>query len=876
MKRNLIVLLIVMLYSISVKAALNKKEYLTQRTQNSIQIDGFFNEESWKLAQWHEDFQMYYPYDNKKATYQTKFAILYDENFVYVAVKAFDNNPSDIIKRVTRRDDIDGDYIGVQFDSYNDKQTAYCFSVSAAGSKQDKFISGDGDVHDDSYDPIWWVETKITDEGWMAEMKIPFSQFRFVNKYEQTWGIQVERFVKRNEERSLWQPKRRDDPGWVHHYGEMNGLVDIQPKKVMDLYPYAVGGFESYEKEDGNPYRDGSDAITNIGLDGKIGLTNNLTLDFTINPDFGQVEADPSNVNLSGFELFFPEKRPFFIEGNNILSFPLMFGDGDLSYDNPYYSRRIGRRPHYDPANAYDSTFSSVPNNTTILGAAKITGRTDKGLSIGILETVTQKEIAEFNRNDSVGKETSEPLTNYSMISLRQDFDDGNTLLGGTFTSVNRSIEDAHLEDLHRNAYSGGIDFTKYWKEKTWFFSAKGIYSYVDGETEAITSTQQSLSHNFDRPDADYLSLDTNATSLSGYGGNIHFGKSGGGKVSFVSAVYFKSPGLELNDMGFVRHADDIITINWLGYRINEPFSVFRNFGLNFNHWSNFDFGGNYMGMGGNTNMHATFKNFYRVSFGVNLNSNRISNTHLRGGPSYHLPGNTNQWIWVGSDSRKKFRVNANASFNTGFEKHSYSRWYSLSFNFKPIDMVELSFNPRYNPRMNEQQYFTDTEYNNETKYILATLHRKTISAGIRANLNVTPDLSFQLWMQPYFATGEYSDYKVVTDTDNPEYKERFMVFDDEQLKLNETNGVFSIDEDKDGTIDYTFAEDHFNTKFSQLNFVARWEYRPGSVLFFVWSKNKGNFDGGPNQGFSSDFSDLWNQQADHTFLVKLSYRIGI
>ncbi|MBI9069623.1 MAG: carbohydrate binding family 9 domain-containing protein [Salinivirgaceae bacterium] len=876
MKRSAAVFICLLLYAAMASGALDKREYETKKIDLPITIDGTIDEASWKNAQWLEDFHMYYPYDNKEASQHTTFAILYDENFVYVAIKANDNHPEKIVKRLTRKDELDGDWIGIQFDSYNDLQTAYCFNVSAAGTKRDVFISGDGDVSDDSYNPIWWVETTITSEGWVAEMKIPFSQFRFINSYEQTWGVQVERYIQRMEERSLWQPKKRDDPGWVHHYGKMNGLVDIQAKKVLDLYPYVVGGLETYEKEEGNPYRDGLDAITNYGLDGKIGLTNNLTLDFTINPDFGQVEADPANVNLSGFELFFPEKRPFFIEGNSILSFPLMFGDGDLANDNLFYSRRIGRSPHYDPAN--DSTFSSIPNNTTILGAAKITGRTDKGLSIGIMESVTAKEKAKYTMNDTeTGKLTAEPLTNYSMVSLRQDFNNGNALLGGTFTSVNRNIEDTHLDYLHKNAYSGGLDFTKYWKDKTWFFTAKGVFSHVNGNENALYETQTSSTHNFQRPDADHVSLDTSATSLSGYGGNINFGKSGGGKVSFVSAVYFKSPGLELNDMGYVRHVDDIITINWMGYRINEPFSIFKNVGLNFNHWSSFDFSGKYLGMGGNTNMYGTFKNNYEMSFGVNLNTKEISTSHLHGGPSYHLPGSTNQWIWAGSDARKKVRITANVSFSNGFYKYYYSQWYSVGISYKPIDMVELSINPSYNPSNNKQQYVWEANDESPNNYVLATLDRKTFNASVRANLNITPDLSFQLWAQPYFSSGEYSNYKHVIDADNSNYEDRFMMLSKgKDISFDSENDIYNVDVEKSGSNAYSFSNPNFNEKYFLMNFVARWEYRPGSVLFFVWSQNRGHSGALASQSFGNDVSDIWQENSNHTFLVKLSYRIGI
>ncbi|MGE4287202.1 MAG: DUF5916 domain-containing protein [Salinivirgaceae bacterium] len=434
-------LLVWISFVFQLNAASLKREYVTQKTENQILVDGQLNDEAWQIANWKEGFTMYYPYDNRTPSQATQFAILYDDNFMYVAIKAFDDEPEKITRRITRRDKLDGDYLGIQFDSYNDKQTAYCFSVSAAGTKQDVYISGDGDKSDDSWDPIWWAETRVVEDGWTAEMKIPFSQLRFVNSYEQTWGIQVERYIHRLEESSMWQAKKRNDPGWVHHFGEMSGIHNIQPKRTFDLYPYVVGSLSSYEKDEDNPFADGSDWKGNVGLDGKVGLTNNLTLDFTINPDFGQVEADPSTVNLSGFELFFQEKRPFFIEGSNIINFPLMIGDGDLAFENMFYSRRIGRRPHHNP-DTVNNDFARIPDNTTILGAAKITGRTENGLSIGIMESFTAKERAEIRYNDTETRyETVEPATNYSVISLQKDFGGGNTLLGGMLTATNESVK---------------------------------------------------------------------------------------------------------------------------------------------------------------------------------------------------------------------------------------------------------------------------------------------------------------------------------------------------------------------------------------------------------------------------------------------------
>ncbi len=860
----------------------NKRSYVTQKTNSTIIIDGNLDDGAWATANWSGNFSMFYPYDDREASQKTEFAIIYDANYIYVAMKAYDSEPDKIVKRLTRRDNMDGDWLGIQFDSYHDQQTCYEFKVSAAGTKSDMFLSGNGESKDLSWNAIWWAKTGITNDGWVVEMKIPFSQLRFINTPVQTWGIQLGRYVQRDQENSLWIQMERDAPGWVHHFGEMEGIVDIKPKKVFDLYPYAVGSVETYKKDADNPFLDGNDLNGNVGLDGKIGLTNNLTLDFTINPDFGQVEADPSTVNLSGFELFFQEQRPFFVEGSNIIDFPLMFGNGDLGSENLFYSRRIGRNPNHYPDlqdDEINTEYAKVPNFTRIIGAAKVTGRTEDGLSIGVSESITAKETAEIKGSDGeTRKETVEPMTNYTAVSLEQDIDKGNTLIGGMFTSTNRIIDEEHLEFLRANAYTGGLSFTKYFKEKTWFVSAKANFSHVNGTKEAIASTQESSVHLFQRPDATHINYDTNRTSLNGYGGNFHFGKEGGGRLSFVAAVYLKSPELELNDVGFVRHVDDIVEILWAGYRINEPFSIFKEGGFNIDQWSSFDFGGNFLSMGTSLNSNFTFKNNYDLAFGANYHSNSTSTSHLRGGPSYKKPQQINGWIWAGSDSRKMVRVEGNIFYSKGFESSAYRKWLRMGVTIKPMKFLELELSGRYNPRYNQQQYVTEVDYIDDKRYIMGTINQDIISASIRVNCNLTPDLSIEYWGQPFFATGKYNEneFKYASNTTSSIYNERFNVYNENQISIDNDFEEYSIDENQDGIADYTFENPDFNTKVFLSNMVLRWEYRPGSVLFFVWSQNRENYDVEHNSTFSDNVNNMFDFKPHNTFLIKLSYRIGV
>lgn len=860
--------------------AANTQVYSTHKITDNITIDGNLDEAAWVTAKWESNFKMYYPYDNKPASQITGFAILYDRDFIYVAIRAYDSLPEKIVRRLTRRDDLDGDQMGIQFDSYFDKQTCYEFMVSAAGTKSDKFISGDGEIEDETWDAIWWARTSMVSDGWIVEMKIPFSQLRFVNNPVQTWGIQVGRYIQRNEELSFWAPIKRDDPGWVHHFAEMDGISDIEPQKVFDLFPYAVGCAETYEKEEGNPFSDGQDWNGNAGLDGKIGLTNNLTLDFTVNPDFGQVEADPSTVNLSGFELFFDERRPFFVEGSNIIDFALMLNNGDLGSENLFYSRRIGRSPNHYPDLQDDdqrTEYANVPRFTRIIGAGKVSGRTDNGLSIGVLESVTAKETAQIKGSDNTERtEAVEPITNYSVVSLQKDFDKGNTLLGGMVTSVNRGIHDESLDFLHHNAYTGGINFTKYWKDKTWYIASKADFSYVEGSTEAITNTQESSVHYYQRTDATHIKLDTTRTSLSGYGGNIMLGKSGGGRIRFLSALFFKSPGLETNDIGYVRHSDENLQLIWLGYRINEPFSIFKELNMDFNQWSGLDYEGNWLYYGGNVNFSCTFTNNYNYAMGSNLNGPENSTTHLRGGPLYKLPGTADGWFWVGSDSRKMIYVEAYAYYNDGFGNRSEYKSASGGFTLKPFRFISLSVYGGLSQNFNEQQYVSDAGYASDTRYIMGTLHQKVYNLSLRLNCNITPDISLQYWGQPFVATGEYNQFKYAGLTRSKTYDERFIVYTENQIIYNNDDKVYYVDEDHNGVLDYSFDSPDFNAKVFLSNMVFRWEYRPGSVLFLVWSQSRENYDIYTDYTLRSNIENTFNFQANNTFLLKLSYRIGV
>lgn len=850
-----------------------KKEYFAgECTKNEISVDGRLDEAAWQKATWQDDFTQYEPSEGKKPSQKTEFAILLDEYSIYVGFKCFDTSPDSIVQRLTRRDEQDGDFVAVQFDSYFDKRTAFSFMANAAGIKCDFMISNDGE-EDNTWDPIWMVKTSKDAHGWYAEMKIPLTQLRFEGGLEQTWGLQVGRMLFRKQEVSLWQASSKKISGWVSQYGELKGLKNLKSRKVTDIMPYVVARTDRFEKEADNPFKQsGKKNQIDGGIDGKIGLTNNLTLDFTINPDFGQVEADPSQVNLSSFETFFQEKRPFFIEGKNILSFPLMFGDGDLASENLFYSRRIGRRPHNSP-DLNDNEYMKAPEFTSILGAAKVTGKTKTGWSLGLLESLTSEEFAKIS-NGHQRSEIIEPFTNYTIGRVQKDFDKGNTMIGGIFTSVNRNLDDAQLDNLHKSAYTGGIDFVHKWHNKDWEIDISTYFSRVEGSKEAITNTQRSWIHGFQRPDASYLKLDSTRTSLAGQGGKFVFSKNGG-KLKFMAATAWKSPGLELNDIGYMRQADNILEVVWVGYRIYEPFSIFRNMNLNFNQWTEWNFGGELTGPGGNINAHTQLKNYWNFHLGVNVNGEGLSSTELRGGPALKVSGTKNVWFAFGSNDQKRLTGEAQFMVLRGNETDSKKMFdFGVSLGYRPSKNLKITLSPSFNKNNDEMQYVNQQDYSNKTDYIFARINQRTISASLRINYIITPDLSIQYWGQPFIASGKYSEFKRISDSRAANYNDRFSLLGTNELTYVPNDEIYRVS-DPSGNDLYTFDQPDFNVKEFLSNMVVRWEYRPGSTIYLVWSQTRNQSVSNGAFDFHNDMKTLFDNKPYNIFLLKMSFRIG-
>ncbi|UAM97485.1 DUF5916 domain-containing protein [Polaribacter litorisediminis] len=847
-----------------------KRIYTTKRLIKVPVIDGAILDDAWNAVEWSSDFTEKDPDEGTPPAYQTKFKVMYDAKYLYIAIRAFDAEPELIQQRLSRRDGFQGDRVNVIIDSYHDQRTAFVFTTTAAGVKGEELASQNGSNWDDSYNPIWYTNAKVDDKGWTAEMKIPFSQLRFGKAEEQIWGFNVNRTIFRFQERSLWQRIPNTQTGFISEAGELHGLKNLVPQKQLEIQPFTVLQQDIYPKEIGNPFKTGSDFSLNAGLDAKIGITNDLTLDLTINPDFGQVEADPGAIALDGFQIFFREQRPFFVENFNIFDFE--FANGR---DNLFYSRRIGRNPHrYATLNPGE--FADVPQNSTILGAAKFSGKTRNGWSIGVLESVTANEYATIRQTDGTEREEIvEPMTNYFVARAQKDFNDRNSFIGGIFTATNRNLN-GNFNEMRTAGYTAGADFQHNWKDREYYIEGNTIFSHVLGSTEAITATQQTLRHNFQRTDATHVSVDENKTSLTGTGGRVEIGKNGGGNWRYNGGVIWRSPELELNDVGFLRRTDEIIQFGNLRYLWQVPTDIYRNINLSLEQSSDYDFGGNLNGMQFEAQGRISYINNWSTNSGFGLSINSYDNFFLRGGPRWRMPDTSFLYFFLNSDNSKLF------SFTLGYTNRRSSEnvvgrdRFVIRTNYQPTDAFSMSFNIEYANLFDRTQYVTESsgiEVNNDTRYILGRIKNQTLTTTLRLNYSFTPDISLQFYGQPFISKGQYTDLNYVLNPLGESINDRISVYNEQQISFE--NDVYTIDENTNGITDYSFSNPDFSFVQLQTNLVARWEYIPGSELFLVWARGSSGSAEVSDDLVDSVSDQVFRAPANDTFLVKFTYRFA-
>jgi hypothetical protein len=860
-------------------AGIERRQYQTTAIENDvIKLDGIPDEDAWQKVEWSESFIQHQPKDGGIPSQQTSFKIIHNDKYLYLAYRAFDSSSDSIVCRMGRRDEFPGDWVEVNIDSYHDFRTAFSFTFSACGVKSDEFVSEDGNNWDTNWNPVWDGVSNIDSLGWTAELRIPFSQLRYGNQKDPVWGIQVMRRVFRKEERSTWQHVPHTATGWVSQFGELHGLTALPRNRQIELAPYVLAQTERFEKEPGNPFLDGKKGKLSVGLDGKLGVTRDMILDFTINPDFGQVEADPGSVRLDGYEIFFEERRPFFMESRNLFNSQLTgsYAGGDYDSDLLFYSRRIGGTPHGYPS-LVNGEFADVPSNTSIKAAAKFSGKTKDGLSIGILESITDPIKADIAFGETHRKELVEPLTNYFVGRLIKDFDEGNTIVGGILTGVNRR---PGINDLNQSAFSGGLDFQRSWKNKWWQFKMNAMLSRVAGSKESILATQTSFVHLFQRIDADNLKVDPESTSLTGTGGTIKIGKySGkgdkhGGIYKFETGVTWRSPGLELNDIGFLLAANEINHFAWGSYNLEQPYAIFRNTRFNYNHWGRWDFDGRLLYIALNTNIHFWFKNNWMIGGGISWNPYEVSNNALRGTTSLRKPPGYGYEAYVTSDSRHKISFNVHLSNGGAYQKAVTFFNLSTGIEFQPFDALRFSVSPEFGHYTRKQdQFVANVNYNNTTRSIVSHLDQRSFSISTRLNYYVTPEFTIQYYGQPFIFRALYKNFGYVTKPLDKKYENRFHPFTPQEITL--TNGNATIDENHDGQTDYSFSTPDLNFIQFRSNLVLRWEYVAGSELFLVWSQDvvPDASDDFGTPVVRSLFDNVFDQKPHNIFLVKLSYR---
>jgi hypothetical protein len=851
------------------------KRAVAVRVPSGLSADGRLDEAAWQDAAPFTDFVQRDPNEGEPGTERTEVRVLYTDDALYVAVRAFDSEPDRIVGRLTRRDEESAsDWAYVAIDSYRDRRTAYLFGVNAAGVQRDVYLYNDIE-EDESWNAVWDAGTTRDSLGWTAEFEIPFSQLRFPAAAEHEFGFNVVRVISRRNEEQFWRLLPKNEAGVVSRFGDLVGLAGIKSPRRLELLPYVVAQTERYPAEDGNPFADGSAQTGRIGGDLRYGVTSNLTLNATINPDFGQVEADPAVVNLTAFETFYDEKRPFFSEGLDIFRFGIGLGDGDGSQEQLFYTRRIGRSPQgeADPRGGYAESV----DQTTILGAAKLSGKTPSGWTIGFLGTVTGEEQARVvDSSGATYSDVVEPQTTYLVTRLGRDFRNGQSVVGLFGTGTIRDLPaSGDLDWLRSRALSVGANLQHRWANDTYRLQGWLAGSSVSGSAEAIDLTQRSSARYYQRPDNDHVTYDPTRTSLQGFAGQVEFGKIGG-NWRFLTALDTRSPGFEVNDLGFMRNTDRTLQVFWTGYRWTQPGRVFRRASVNLNQWSEWTYGWERLSLAGNVNGNATFLNYWSVGAGVNPQFGGLSTASLRGGPAIVRPAGMSGWVAFESDERKPFRASSEVfGFFQSDAAGTYEIGGRVGIAWQPLANMNFRFAPGLSFTRDAWQYLATEDVLGATRYVVGDLDQTTVSAQLRANVTFLPTLSLQLYLEPFVSAGQYLAYREVADPRGDQFDDRFTTYANDQLS-RDADGNVSVDLDRDGTDDLALGNPDFRYLSLRSNTVVRWEYLPGSTLFVVWQHNRGSYDTQGQFDLNDGLRDLQQLPSANTFLVKFSYWMSL
>ncbi len=827
------------------------------RVAGSVSIDGKLDEPVWQRTGKSGLIQRE-PREGEPSTERTDVWFAFDDHALYVAVRLYDHSPDSIVGRLVRRDDdFESDAIFVGIDPNHDRLTAYYFGTNPSAGKQDGIIYDDN-KSDNSFDAVWDVGVQTDSEGWTAEFRIPFSQIRFSQSDKYVWGVEISRTIHRKKEESYFLYYPRNDEVRVSRWLELHGIEGIEPPPRIEVSPYlaATGKFlqppavDVFNAGRTDPFVFGRDYFGRLGADAKIGLSGNFTLDASVNPDFAQVEVDPAVINLSAYETYFYEKRPFFIEGSNILS----FGRGgasdftDFNWSDPafFYSRRIGRAPQ---GSVTHSGFTDIPDRTTILGAAKVSGKTSDGWSVAALAALTNREFGVVDSAGSRFDEEIEPSTFYGIIRTQRNFEDSRQALGFIATLVERDARTPRTADfLNKRGLSFAVDgWTFLDAEKEWVVTGWTGLTSVSGTRSRITSLQRSAQHYFQKPDQDHLVLDSSATSLTGWAGRVWINKNKG-NWRFNAAVGFINPSFESNDLGFHTYTDIINTHVWAGYTWYEPGPIFRRNSLGIAALEEFNFGGIKTGETVYLNADAELLSYWGGSVFLGYNTEFFDDRRTRGGPLMKSLPSKFIFLSFNSDTRRDFygflSLFADRGNSGGWD---YSA--TLTLSWRVTKALNVSLGPSYSRNHSTAQYVEAVADSSAfstfgTRYVFASLDQHSLSATLRINWTFTSTLSLQIFSQPFLSAGQYGEYKRLA-----------------------APGTFSF-----VPANASFSPD-FNYKSLRANAVLRWEYLPGSTLYLVWTNEKTQYEAG-NGAFrmGRDFSEMLRARPDNVFSLKVTY----
>lgn len=868
----------------------------TRRT-GDVRIDGRIDETAWASAVPATNFVQSEPVEGDSAQFRTEVRTLFDDDALYVAARMYDSDPGSIARQLVRRDEFgQADWFAVGFDPRLDRRTAYVFFVSAANVQSDRYVFNDEEA-DGAWDAVWESAVRIDSLGWTAELRIPLSQLRYdAGNGPQSWGVNFARRRLRNNEETHFALMSRLRRGRVSQFATMTGIELNDAPRRAEIRPYVLGSVRSEPVQQGNPFRDGSDVTGRTGLDLRYGLGPSFTLDATINPDFGQVEADPAVINLTAFETFFEERRPFFVQDAQIFNFQLSGQTNRL-----FYGRRVGRSPAgRAPAGA---SFSEIADAASILGAAKFTGRTPRGLSVGAIAALTGKEYgrAWFSSTSEMRRFLAEPQATHGALRLKQDMNDGASTIGVITTVQRRDLPgDGSFDFLPRTAVSAGVDWEHQWNDRRYSFQGYVAGSHIAGDSTAMIRVQRASNHWFQRPDALRLRVDSSATDMSGIDWRMTLEKRGGRYWTGAVWAAQVTPGFEVNDLGFSGRQEVIDAGTRVSYREITPGRVFRSYGVslftfhNWSHealespWSSRSWGRSHVQGMFLLNKRATLRNYWELESRISYRPEMLDRNATRGGPLMLQPRAMEWSFEVESDPRRAVSVEAGGEFEYGTMGAGRREAIALGLSVRPSSRVEAVVSPVWEQgTIGAQHVATSRAVPHAptfgSRYLFAELARRELSLETRVNVTFSPTLTLQAFLQPLLSSGDYLTYKQLLAPRTFAFESfpegTYVTGSPARCAGGRTcldpAGARLVDLDGNGSVDDTFRDRDFNVRSLIANMVMRWEYRPGSTLFVVWQRRQEDEERIGGFNFSRDARALVGAPARNVFMIKASYWLG-